>query len=275
MWTPIGRLLDAYYLPNIYAFTPSNCRMGGIGGTHSKRAYHLGNGDGIPFENATQVTEFDVDGSFVTVPGSALFDDDTQFDTGSEFQPFVHLQPLDTEWVETTSTTVAVFTTPTASVQGESLNPLAHVSEETFVTEDGGEYLEASGILEESGLGTDLSWVIPPAAVGSRSSTLFDQTTPLWSYLGLVEDGAGDVRTLLVHVSKVSLDDEVAFGVGVQHRTFWADGSDDAVRSIVDELGSRSVDDMVGDDDEALVTQTGIDASASHVASVLDAVERS
>ena len=248
--------------------------MGGIGGIHSKRAYHLGDGDGIPFESATQVTEFDVDGSFVTVPGSALFDDDTQFDTDSEFQPFVHLQPLDTEWVERTSTTVAVFTTPTASVQGESLNPLAHVSEETFVTEDGGKYLDESGILEESGIGTGLSWVIPPAAVGSRSSTLFDQTTPLLSYLGLVEDGAGDVRTLLVHISKGSFDDEVAFGVGVQHRNLWTDGSDDAVRSIIDELGSRSVDDMVGDD-EALVTQTGIDASASHVASVLDAVERS
>ena len=249
--------------------------MGGAVGLERtpKRIAHLGGGDDIPFANAEELTEFDVSGVFVTVAGTALFDAEESFDVGSG-RGFAYLQPLDEQWVDRTATTMSVFTTPTASVEGESLNPLAEISEETFVTERGGRYLAESGMLSASGLGSNVSWVVPPAEVGSRSATLFDKSTPLRSYLGLVEDGSGDVRTLLVHIAKATLGDETAFGVGVQHRQLWADGSGDGVSELVDELGEQSIPDLVGSDESALVRRAGIDASAAHVGTALAEVRR-
>ena len=238
-----------------------------------KRIAHLGSDERIPFANADELTEFDVSGVFVTMAGTALFDAEESFDVGSG-RGFAYLQPLDEQWVDRTATTLSVFTTPTASVDGESLNPLAEVSEETFVTERGGRYLAESGMLSASGLESNLSWIVSPQEVGSRTATLFDKSTPLLSYLGLVENGSDDVRTLLVHIAKATLDDEIAFGVGVQHRQLWADGSDDVVSSLVDELGERTIPDLVGSDESALVRRSGIDASAAHVADALTEVRR-
>ena len=249
--------------------------MGGAVGLKrdSKRIAHLGAGDDIPFANAEELTEFDVSGVFVTMAGTALFDAEESFDVSSG-RGFAYLQPLDEQWVNRTATTLSVFTTPTASVEGESFNPLAEISEETFVTDRGGRYLAESGMLSASGLGSNVSWVVPPAEVGSRSSTLFDKSTPLLSYLGLVEDESGDVRTLLVHIAKATPNDEIAFGVGVQHRQLWVDGSGDGVSALVDELGEQSIPDLVGDDESAPIRRAGIDASAAHVAAALAEVRR-
>ena len=150
--------------------------MGGAVGLKrdSKRIAHLGAGDDIPFANAEELTEFDVSGVFVTMAGTALFDAEESFDVSSG-RGFAYLQPLDEQWVNRTATTLSVFTTPTASMEGESFNPLAEISEETFVTDRGGRYLAESGMLSASGLGSNVSWVVSPAEVGSRSSTLFDK----------------------------------------------------------------------------------------------------
>ncbi len=250
--------------------------MGGVSGLERapERIAHLGSGEGVPFADAEELTEFDVGGVFVTMAGTALFDDDQTFDVGEGEKQFTYLQPLDEQWVDRTATTVCVFTTPVAAVEGESLNPLAEVSEETFVTARGGRYLSESGMLSASGLGSNLSWVVSPAEVGSQSVTLFDKSSPLLSYLGLIEDESGDIRTVIIHIAKATLDDETAFGVGVQHRKLWTGGSPDAVASLVEELESRSVPELVGDDETAVVERAGIDASAAHVAAALAEVRR-
>jgi len=251
--------------------------MGGAVGFNKRaeRIAHLDSGEDQLIEDGDRVSEFPIEETNVVVAANTIVSEDRSIDVSEgDEQSFLYLSPLDEDWVEETSMTLSVFTTPTASVQGKNLNPLAQVSDETFVTAEGGKYLEQSGMLSRSGLGSDLSWLVSPAKVGSRSSGLFDKSSPLLSYLGIVEDGSGAVRTLLVHVAKATFEEEVTFGVGVQHRKLWTDGSDDEVSALVDRLETQSVEDLIGGDD-ALVHQAGIDASAARVTSALGGLDRS
>jgi hypothetical protein len=249
--------------------------MGGIGSP--KRIAHLGSSaDGVPREGAEELTEFEAESVFVTLPGSQLLSEDRTIETGGDAErSFLYLQKLDESWVENTEVTVSVFTTPSKSAAGQSLNPLAYVDEESFVTEEGGQYLEQSGILGESGLGGGLAWLVTPEQVGSRSISFLGAETTLKGYVGLAEAGSGEVRTLLVQVTKTELDDEVALGAGILHRELWADASDDAAAAIVDRLSEQSVTELVGTDDDALIQKAGIAASADRVEPVLGAVSRS
>jgi hypothetical protein len=144
-----------------------------------------------------------------------------------------------------------------------------HITEESFVTKEAGKYLEQSGLLEKTGLGSGLLWVVTPARIGSRGVDFLGKSVTLTSYLGVVQDGSNAVRTVLVHVAKVELDSEVAFGTGIQHRKLWADASDTAAQALVEELSSRPVGDLVGAGEDALVRESAIDASSDTVAELL------
>ena len=188
---------------------------------------------------------------------------------------------LDTDWAENTQTTVAVFTTPKASVAGRSLNPLSEVDEEQFVTADGAEYLEESGIREAAGLGSNLSWVVAPAAVASRSVTFLGNQTTQRTYVGYVTTGDSDIpRTLLINLATTETGDDIAFGVTVQHRAMYSLSEDGASAPTDGILSAMSVPDLVGTeasnglnvsagDDITLVVEAGVTASADLAAQAL------
>jgi hypothetical protein len=244
--------------------------MGGVVDAETiERIAHLGSVEELPLEDVAERSQFETDATFVTLPGDAVFQDDQQIEPGGDELSFLYLEPLDEDWVSETQMTVGVFTTPTESVGGTSLNPLARVSEESFVTAEGGRYLAQSGMLEKTGLGSSLSWVVTPAEVGSQSVDFLGTSAPLSSYLGVVEAGSSVVRTLLVHVAKVELDEEVAVGAGVQHRELWSDASDSEAQALIEELSSQSVDALVGTGEDSLVRESAIGASAETVAELL------
>jgi len=193
----------------------------------------------------------------------------------------IYWNPLDSEWAENTQTTVAVFTTPSASVGGRSLNPLSEVDEETFVTADGAEYLEESGIREAAGLGQNLSWVVPPAEVASRSVTFLGNETTQRSYVGYATTGDAEIpRTLLINLATTETGDDIAFGVTVQHRAMYNLGGEDATAPTDGILSAMSVPDLVGPeasngldvnagDDITLIVESGVTASADLAAQAL------
>lgn len=186
----------------------------------------------------------------------------------------IYWNPIDSEWAATTQMTVAVFTTPSASVGGRSLNPLSQVDEEQFVTAEGGDYLEQSGIREAAGLGGNLSWTVPPAEVASRSVTFLGNQATLRSYVGYVKTADSEVpRSLLVNLATTETDDDIAFGVTVQHRAMYTIGDSRSVAPTDSILSAMSVPDLVGTelsnglnvtagDDITLILEDGIAASA-------------
>lgn len=242
--------------------------MGGIGQA-IERIAHLGGEAELSLDEVEERSQFATDSTFTTLPGTAVFQEDQQVDPADDELSFLYLEPLDEDWVSETEMTVGVFTTPTESVDGKSLNPLAHVSEESFVTEEAGKYLEKSGLLEKTGLGSGLLWVVTPAKIESRGIDFLGNSVPLTSYLGVVQDGSNAVRTVLVHVAKVELDSEVAFGTGIQHRKLWSDASDTAAQELIEELSARPVGDLVGAGEDAVVRESAIDASVDTVAELL------
>ncbi len=161
---------------------------------------------------------------------------------------------LDTDWAENTQTTVAVFTTPSASVGGRSLNPLSEVDEEQFVTADGAEYLEESGIREAAGLGSNLSWVVAPAEVASRSVTFLGNGTTMRSYVGYVTTSDSEIpRTLLINLATTETGDDIAFGVTVQHRAMYSLSESNATPPSGGLLSGMSVPDLVGTEARSIV----------------------
>jgi|GEM_PF-3191270 hypothetical protein len=193
----------------------------------------------------------------------------------------IYWNPLDTGWAENTQTTVAVFTTPSASVGGRSLNPLSEVDENEFVTADGAEYLEESGIREAAGLGPNLSWVVAPAEVASRSVTFLGNQTTMRSYVGYVTTGDSEIpRTLLINLATTETGDDIAFGVTVQHRAMYSLSEDGASAPTDGILSAMSVPDLVGaeasnglnvsaGDDITLVVDAGVTTSADLAAQAL------
>ena len=195
----------------------------------------------------------------------------------------IYWNPLDESWAQDTQTTVAVFTTPAASVGGRSLNPLSEVDEEQFVTDEGAQYLEESGIRESAGLGPNLSWVVLPAEVASRSMTFLSNEATLRSYVGYAQSGTDVPRTLLVHLVTTESGDDVAFGVCVQHRAAYTGGAglDADLSSLVGEL---SIDDLlgtelqipfVGTDGVTLILEAGIATSADNAQQALSGLSLS
>ncbi|MDS0260437.1 DUF6517 family protein [Haloarcula sp. S1CR25-12] len=188
---------------------------------------------------------------------------------------------LDTDWAENTQTTVAVFTTPSASVGGRSLNPLSEVDEEEFVTADGAEYLEESGIREAAGLGPNLSWAVAPAEVASRSVTFLGNQTTMQSYVGYVTTSDAEIpRTLLINLATTETGDDIAFGVTVQHRAMYSVSESDATSPSTGLLSEMSVPDLVGTqasngldvsagEEMTLVLEAGVAASADLAARAL------
>lgn len=187
---------------------------------------------------------------------------------------------LDEDWAADTQTTVAVFTTPAASVGGQSLNPLSKVDEENFVTADGAKYLEQSGIREAAKLGKNLSWVVTPAEVASRSITFLENQTTMTTYVGYVTTDDSDIpRTVLVNLAKTEKDDDIAFGVSVQHRAIYSLGETNAVAPSDQILSGMSVPNLVGTEpntglnvsaaDFTLILESGIAASADRAATAM------
>jgi hypothetical protein len=188
---------------------------------------------------------------------------------------------LDTDWAENTQTTVAVFTTPSASVGGRSLNPLSEVDENEFVTADGAEYLEASGIRESAGLGSNLSWVVTPVEVASRSVTFLGNEATMRSYAGYVTTSDSAIpRTLLINLATTETDDDIAFGVTVQHRAMYSLSERTAIPPSGGLLSGMSVPDLVGTeassqtnysagDDITLIVEAGVAASADRAATAM------
>jgi len=188
---------------------------------------------------------------------------------------------LDTDWAENTQMTVAVFTTPAAAVAGRSLNPLSEVDENEFVTADGGEYLEESGIRESAGLGPNLSWAVAPAEVASRSMTFLGNETTMRSYVGYVTTSDSEIpRTLLINLATTETGDDIAFGVTVQHRAMYSLSESNATPPSGGLLSGMSVPDLVGDevntglnvsagDDITIITESGLAASADLAATAL------
>lgn len=196
----------------------------------------------------------------------------------------IYWNPLDTDWAENTQTTVAVFTTPSASVGGRSLNPLSEVDEEQFVTDEGAQYLEQSGIREAAGLGPNLSWVVLPAEVASRSVTFLGNEATMRSYVGYAQSGNDIPRTLLVHLATTESGDDIAFGVSVQHRAAYTAPSSSGV-DLSALVGAVSIDDLLGTEiqtptvsgtgDVTFILEAGIAASADEAEQALGALSLS
>lgn len=193
----------------------------------------------------------------------------------------IYWNHLDADWAANTQTTVAVFTTPAASVGGQSLNPLSQVDEENFVTADGAKYLEESGIRESAGLGPNLSWLITPAEVASRSITFLGNQTTMTTYVGYVTTDDSDIpRTVLVNLAKTETGDDIAFGVSVQHRAMYNLGGTDATEPTDALLSGVSVPDLVGSElssgiltnageEATLILENGVAASADRAATAI------
>ncbi|MBX0286972.1 hypothetical protein EGH22_11580 [Halomicroarcula sp. F28] len=204
---------------------------------------------------------------------------DTQPTPNLPFISQIYWNYLDTDWAENTQTTVAVFTTPSASVGGRSLNPLSEVDENEFVTADGAEYLEESGIREAAGLGSNLSWVVAPAEVASRSVTFLGNQTPMRSYVGYVTTSDSEIpRTLLINLATTETGDDIAFGVTVQHRAMYSLSESNATPPGTALLSGMSVPDLVGDEANSivsvgenitLITDAGVTTSADLAATAL------
>ncbi|MDS0219927.1 DUF6517 family protein [Haloarcula sp. S1AR25-5A] len=185
----------------------------------------------------------------------------------------IYWNHLDEDWAADTQMTVAVFTTPSASVGGQSLNPLDEVDEEGFVTADGGKYLEESGIREAAGLGKNLSWTVPPAEVASRSVTFLGSQTTMRTYVGYAKTADSAIpRTLLINFAKTTTGDDIAFGVTVQYRAMFSMNEDGRLPTD-GILSAMSVPDLVGTeannglsvsagDDITLILEDGVAASA-------------
>jgi len=193
----------------------------------------------------------------------------------------IYWNHLDTDWAADTQMTVAVFTTPAASVGGQSLNPLDEVDEEQFVTADGGKYLEESGVREAAGLGKNLSWTVPPAEVASRSVTFLGNQTTMRTYVGSAKTADSAIpRTLLINFAKTKTGDDIAFGVTVQHRAMYGLSGDTASAPTNAILSAMSVPDLVGTEantslsvtagaDITLILEDGVAASADLAAQAI------
>lgn len=191
----------------------------------------------------------------------------------------IYWNHLDEDWAENTQTTVAVFTTPSASVGGRSLNPISEVDEDQFVTDEGAQYLEESGIRESAGLGPNLSWVVTPAWVASRSISFLGNQTTLRSYVGYVKTGDSEIpRTLLINLAITETGDDIAFGVTVQHRDMYSLGNSDSTAPSDGILSAMSVPNLVGPaafnglnmvDDMTLIVEAGVAASADLASTAL------
>lgn len=188
---------------------------------------------------------------------------------------------LDAEWAGETQMTLAVFTTPAASVGGRSLNPLSEVDEAEFVTDEGAKYLEESGIRETTGLGPNLSWTVPPAEVASQPIVFLGDETPMRTYVGYAKTGDSEIpRTLLINLATTETGDDIAFGVTVQHRAMYSLSETTATAPTDAMLSELSVPDVVGidltgninysaGDDITLILEAGLTDSADLAAEAL------
>lgn len=239
--------------------------MGGAVGTPARI---IGLDDTLVVETDSLADSFETgDGEQLVVDTGDVLDRNQSVRTDDSRSMFYY-NYLTEQWVEETQMTLAVFTTPAASVGDRSLNPLSAVDEASFVSEEGGRYLEELGLLEEAGLGPDLSWLVVPERLRSTDISFLGESTPLSSYLGIVEgDDDAAPRTLLVHLAKLETGDDIAFGVGIQHRGLWVNGDDGMGEVVRTDIQSYSVSDLVGPD--GVVREAGIAASAERAADAL------
>ena len=254
---------------------------GGRGSAFSSAFTSPTGGGTTPSENTSSGSGLGIAGGVGTDTGISVGSTNIGVDSVEQSYPKIYWNYLDTDWAENTQMTVAVFTTPSASVGGRSLNPLSEVDEEQFVTADGAEYLEESGIREAAGLGSNLSWAVVPAEVTSRSMTFLGNETTMRSYVGYVTTSDSDIpRTVLVNLATTETGDDIAFGVTVQHRAMYSLSEDSAGAPTDGILSAMYVPDLVGTivtsglnvsagDDITLILEAGVTASADLAAQAL------
>jgi len=121
--------------------------------------------------------------------------------------------------------------------------------------------------------------VVAPAEVASRSVTFLGNGTTMRSYVGYVTTSDSEIpRTLLINLATTETDDDIAFGVTVQHRAMYSLSESDAALPSDGFLSGMSVPDLVGDEANSivsvgenitLITDAGITTSADLASTAL------
>lgn len=247
--------------------------MGGVVDDQSIEQIASQGGQGnLALEDAEELTSFDPSATGVTFPGESFLADDRTISADPDsFQSFLTVNQVTSDWVSRSGGNVSVTSTPEKSVEGKNLNPLAAVSEEEFLTGEGGQYVRESGVLQDTGLGSTPSWLVTPEQVGSTTTTLVGTSVALKSYAGVAEDTDGSARTLIFHLAKATLDDELVFLAGLHHAPVFPEDVEGARESFPMNSYSPS-EDISGE--HLLLTPEGVQAAADGIAAVAEQLSR-
>ncbi len=246
--------------------------MGGAIGNELEQIASQGGQGNLALEDAEELTSFDPSATGVAFPGEAFLADDQTISVDPDsLQSFLTVNQVTSDWASRSGGNVSVLSTPQNSVEGENLNPLAAVSEAEFLTGEGGQYVRESGVLQDTGLGSTPSWLVRPEQVGSTDTTLVGTSVALNGYVGIAEDTDGSARTLIVHIAKAALEDELVFLAGLHHAPVFPDDAEGARESFP--MNSYSPgEDLSGE--HLLLTPEGLQAAADDIAAVSEQLSR-
>lgn len=106
--------------------------------------------------------------------------------------------------------TLAVLSTPTAAVAGQTLNPLARIGLGELLTNDA-----AQSFLRSAGVGGSgqVRWERGPDRLGTADTSLLDASVTIESYAGLL---AGETTSVVfTHLARTETADSVVIAAGV------------------------------------------------------------
>lgn len=150
--------------------------------------------------------------------------------------------------------TLAVLSTPAASVAGQTLNPLARLGLGDLLTNDAAEsFLRSAGV----GGSGQVDWERGPELLGTTEGTLLGESVTVESHAGILSGESSNV--VYLHVARVQTGGSVVIaagvhGFGVESTTrdyVGADGYvsgadfDDIVATVVDADAELVVDDSL------------------------------
>ncbi len=246
--------------------------MGGVTGQSIERIVSQGGQGNVTLEDGEEITSFDPSGTGITLPGASFLAEDRTISAESgAVRSFQTVDRVTPDWVPRSGGNVVVVSTPSESVGDENLNPLANVSNEEFLTAEGGQYVRESGVLEDSGLGSEPSWLVTPEQVGSTDTTLVGESVTVESYAGIAEDSSDAARTLLFHVARATLDEEIVIVAGFHHAPVFPEGVEDG-RSSFSFDSYTPGEDLSGEN--VLLTEGGVQAAADELAAVSEQLSR-
>lgn len=106
--------------------------------------------------------------------------------------------------------TLGVLSTPTASVAGQTLNPLARVDLGDLLTNDA-----AQSFLRSAGVGGsgEVEWERSPEQIGTTEGTLLGESVTVESHAGIL--GGESSNVVYLHMARTQTGDSVVIAAGV------------------------------------------------------------